>query len=107
MSEIYSKMEREYQDVIDNLEKKLEELLKEFEQTQSENKSLHRQLEDTKKELLDMQLSYKEMKTNYERLQLAKAFGMSENSKKKAHLRLTRLVRDIDTCIALINNNGH
>ena len=41
-------------------------------------------------------------KANYERLQVAKAFGMSPESKKRADERIVQLVRDIEYCLALL-----
>ena len=44
-----------------------------------------------------------ELKTNYERLKLAKAYGWDEKSKREANNRITKLVRDIDKCLGLLN----
>ena len=44
-----------------------------------------------------------ELKTNYERLKLAKAYGWDEKSKREADKRIAKLVRDIDKCLGLLN----
>ena len=97
-------MEYKYQTLTLELEQQIELLLTQFELLKNENIELKSHLQSVLETLDETQSSLEIYKANYERLQLAKAFGMSEDSKKKAHQRIDRLVRDIDNCLKLLND---
>lgn len=96
-------MENRYQKLTAEMEQQVELLLHKFEQLSVENRALRLELDTTKEALDKAHSSLVEYQANYERLQVAKAFGMSEESKKRAHQRIDRLVRDVDNCLKLLN----
>lgn len=87
----FNDLERE----LNRLRKENCELKKELQEEQSQLQNAHAEIEKLKR-------SNHELHDNYNRLKLAKAFGMSEDSKKQAYLRLTRMVCEIDACINLL-----
>lgn len=96
-------MENQFQKSLKQITLSTNKLLNEYAYLKEENKRLQTRLSD-KDRVLNAQIdSIKELKNNYERLKIAHAFGMSEDSKKKAYLRITALVREIDKCIDLLN----
>ena len=79
------------------------ELLERSKSLKEENAKLKQQLEQTTEDLDASKVEITKLKTNYERLKLAKAYGWDEKSKREANIRITRLVRDIDKCLGLLN----
>ena len=79
------------------------ELLERSKSLKEENAKLKQQLEQTTEDLDASKVEITKLKTNYERLKLAKAYGWDEKSKREANSRITRLVRDIDKCLGLLN----
>ncbi len=86
----------------DEFAAKIHALIDKLQQTQADNRRLTAELEKRTGELESARADIVKLKNDYGRLKLAKAFGLSENSKKQAHNRISKLVRDIDTCIALL-----
>ncbi len=78
-------------------------LVADYKNLQSKYTDLEAELLDVKSELEDAKRVGAEYKNNYDRLKLAKAFGLSEESKKQAHNRINKLVREIDSCIKILN----
>lgn len=68
----------------------------------AENKMLKQELFEAKKqnEYLDTRMA--KLETDYKRLKLAKAYGWNEESKKEADNRISKLVRDINSCLVLL-----
>ncbi|MDO4191323.1 MAG: hypothetical protein Q4D14_06540 [Bacteroidales bacterium] len=85
-------------------EEKLYLLIQELTQLREENTELTKQLSELTQQLQDAQLSTKQIQRNYETLKTAKAFGQSEEDKKRAYRRISRLVNDIDSCIQLLKD---
>ncbi|MCQ2384723.1 MAG: hypothetical protein MJZ96_07595 [Paludibacteraceae bacterium] len=83
-------------------EEKLNQLLQEYNKLKDRNEELEKQLSEREAQLQDAQLEILGWRRQYETLKLAKAFGQSEEDKKRAYRRISKLVNDIDTCIQLI-----
>lgn len=83
-------------------EEKLNQLLQEYNKLKDRNEKLEKQLSEREAQLQDAQLEILGWRRQYETLKLAKAFGQSEEDKKRAYRRISKLVNDIDTCIQLI-----
>ena len=95
-------MKNRYQDLSQELESGVEQLLAQYEQLREDHASLTVQLNQALTELSETKELMEKYKANYERLQVAKAFGMSPESKKRADERIVQLVRDIEYCLALL-----
>ncbi|MBR4154982.1 MAG: hypothetical protein IKY67_08495 [Paludibacteraceae bacterium] len=88
---------------VNTVESQVVELLERYRKLKDENAALKQNLEKTTDDLNASKLEVAELKANYERLKLAKAYGWSEKSKRDAYNRITKLVRDIDKCLDLLN----
>ena len=89
---------------VNTVESQVVQLLERYKKLKEENIELKRDLKKTLKELADAKLEIAKLQTNYNRLKLAKAYGWSEKSKREANDRISRLVRDIDKCLGLLNS---
>ena len=87
---------------VNTVESQVVELLERYRNLKDENATLKQELKKTTDDLDAAKLEIAELKANYERLKLAKAYGWSEKSKREAYNRITKLVRDIDKCLGLL-----
>lgn len=68
----------------------------------AENQRLSAELTETRKELAKAQNQIDTLKAKYDRLRLARAYGWNEEQKHVATDRITKLVREIDSCLSLL-----
>jgi hypothetical protein len=86
------------------LKKKIETIVSMLERSEEERLRLHREKLQLSEQIRLRTTAYEELERKYETLKLAKAIlGAGENS-HDARIRVNRLVREIDKCIALLNH---
>jgi predicted nuclease with TOPRIM domain len=73
------------------------------EKLRKENAELNDRLEEREKALNESKEAVRMLTTKYDNLKLAKMLSHGENDVKSAQQRVSRLVREIDRCIALIH----
>jgi chromosome segregation ATPase len=86
------------------LKRRIEELINHFNRSKVE---LQNSLSENKKLIFELQKreeTYSELEKKYERLKLSGAILGDEENSKDAKKRINSLVREIDGCIALLNN---
>jgi len=95
-------MEDEYQNMISELKSKIRKLVDLYEG--SENEKIQLQEDNTKlsNQLKQKEAEYTSLQKKYERLELAKSLASSEST-HDAKIKINRIVREIDNCIALLN----
>lgn len=86
-----------------NFETRVRQLLLHCESLRKENEGLKQRLNATELELNASKETIRTTTTKYDNLKLAKMLSHGENDVKSAQQRVSKLVRDIDKCIALIN----
>ncbi|HHT61477.1 MAG: hypothetical protein KBB61_05405 [Paludibacteraceae bacterium] len=94
----------QHQQLINDFEHKFCELLQNYSRLKEENQRLSDELAQKKEELLDAHSQIVNLRSNYDSLKIAQSIGNTEEDKKKAYKRLTRLVRDVDTCLDLLKD---
>lgn len=97
-------MTSQHQQLINDFEHKFCELLQNYSRLKEENQRLSDELAQKKEELLDAHSQIVNLRSNYNSLKIAQSIGNTEEDKKKAYKRLTRLVRDVDTCLDLLKD---
>ena len=68
-----------------------------------ESAELKRQLEETGEAREQVQADYEELAQRYKDLKTATAISLNGNDVRETKARLSRLVREVDKCIALLN----
>ncbi len=68
-----------------------------------ENAELKQLLEAKEEEYGKVQAEYRELKLNYTNLKTATTISLNGSDVKETKLRLSKLVREVDKCIALLN----
>jgi len=82
---------------------KVRSLLAAYVALQHENSDLYEELEKKDKELRDLQQQANRYKEDYNNLKLAKMIEISDTDFKDAKQRITNLVREVNSCINLLN----
>jgi predicted nucleic acid-binding Zn-ribbon protein len=89
--------------VIVNFESKLNRLMNAYTQLSAENASLRKQMVQQSVELDKMREQYAELTTSYTNLKLAKIISVNDSEIGDTKRKLSKLVREVDKCIALLN----
>ena len=96
-------MTEEDRKLIGSFEGKLRHLMFLFDELKQENADLKLLLTQKDKELKQLELSRKELEARYTDLKMARTISLYDKDIKDPKQRLSSLVREIDKCIALLN----
>lgn len=89
--------------VINELNFKVDKIIKLYISSLEQNKSLGNQIEALQSELENLKRENKELNEKIKTARVANAIS-GGNGSYEAKLRINQLVREIDKCIALLNN---
>ena len=92
-----------YDTVVNELNIKIDKLIKLYIVSLEQNDSLKKELETLRSELESVKRENKILNENIKTSKVARAISGSEES-YEAKMRINRLVREIDKCITLLNN---
>ena len=95
--------EREVEELV-LLKRKVEELLGRYKKMEEELLIERSEKEELVKNLRAGEENYKKLEKKYNNLQLSGAIKGDQESTRIARKRINKLVREIDNCIALLNN---
>jgi FtsZ-binding cell division protein ZapB len=96
-------MENIYEQLIQSFESRLRVLIDEYKLLQIQNDELKAELERKQTDLMHAHREVLELRTSCEHLRIANSFGSTELERYQARVRITKLVREIDKCIALLD----
>ena len=96
-------MTNDYNSLIISLKEKLTELISQNGKLKNDNQQLQNELSKQKEDLMAAHHNILEWKSKYDSLRIAKTMTINENDIIFAQERLSNLVRKINKCIALIN----
>ncbi len=96
-------MKVEQKEIHVKLKEKVEELISAHQRLHEENKILVEQKASLENLLQKKDEAFIELEKKYNQQQLAKAFVASNGEAHDAKIRVNRIVREIDQCIALLN----
>ena len=89
--------------VINELNFKVDKLIKLYISSLEENKSLESKIQTLQSELESLQKEKQDLNNKLKTTTVAKAISEGDGS-YEAKMRINQLVREIDKCIALLNN---
>lgn len=96
-------MTDEGKQLLNTFETRLRHLIYLHEQQRRENAELKRQIAEQEETRRKMQADYDELNRRYNDLKTATAISVDGSDVKETKQRLTKLVREVDKCIALLN----
>lgn len=85
------------------IKQKIQLLVSALDKEKHENEMLLNQNADLKRLLNEKEQAYIELKEHYDRLKFAKSLQASNQEVHDAKIKVNRIVREIDKCIALLN----
>ena len=96
-------MTEEEKKLLSTIETQLRHLMYLHDELKRENAGLRKLLENEKLKNEKVQAQYDELEVNYTNLKTATAISLNGSDVKETKLRLSKLVREVDKCIALLN----
>jgi len=96
-------MTEEDKKLLSTFEFKLWQLMESHRDLKAENARLQQLLGEKDDKIQQLQDSYEELKASYTNLKQARIISINDSEVKDTKLRLSRLVREVDKCIALLN----
>lgn len=89
--------------LLHRLEARIHQLALEHKALKERCEELSREVEDKDENIRDLQARTQKLQTEYADLKLAKMIDIGSDDMKDARSRFSRLVREVDKCIALLN----
>ncbi|MBR5205487.1 MAG: hypothetical protein IKW32_09840 [Bacteroidaceae bacterium] len=96
-------MTEEDRKLISSFEGKLRHFMFLYDELKQENADLRNLLMQKEQEILQLEQSRKELEVQFTDLKMARTLSLYDKDIKDAKQRLSGLVREIDRCIALLN----
>lgn len=96
-------MTEEDKKLLSTFEARLRHLLYEYQQLKQKNEELKEVIRKKDETIKEIQSNYKSLNTKYANLKLAKIISINDSEAKDTKQRLSKLVREVDKCIALLN----
>jgi hypothetical protein len=96
-------MKNRYEELIHAFEIKLRKLISEYKSLQIQNAQLKADLDRKQTDLMLAHQEVLELRKNYDHLKIARNLGVSETERTESKLKITKMVREIDKCLALLD----
>ena len=99
----YFKMTNKYKEIILGFETKLHQLISEYESLKTQNAELQAELQRKQQDLMQAHKDILELQKNYDHLRMARYLTVSTKEQKISKQYINKLVREIDKCLALLD----
>ncbi len=96
-------MKANHENIIAELRNNLKQIINLYQKKKEENQELKIENEKLKKTVFSLQKETNNFSSKFDTLQLAKTFKDASGSSHDAKIKVNRIVREIDKCIALLN----
>lgn len=96
-------MTNRYEELIHAFEIKLRKLMSEYVFLKEQNSLIKAELDRKQTDLMLAHQEILELRKNNDHLQIAKNLGGSEAEKAESRQQITKMVREIDKCLALLD----
>lgn len=96
-------MTGEEKELLQTFEARVRHLIHLHDELKQENAQLQKLLQEKEVEIRGTLADYKKLEKDYSNLKAAMAINLTGSDVRDTKLRLSKLVREIDKCIALLN----
>lgn len=91
--------------LVADFERKMRQLMFRCDSLKEENRLMKQQLDSKSNEINKLESQLKELEARYDNLKFVKSFSSNDVvERERAKNRLTKLVRDVDKCIAILKS---
>lgn len=97
-------MTEEHDKLLKSFESRISMMLQKMDSYQSQLATLKDNYDRKNKELMHAHKTIVELQEKYDNLKIAKTVALSKTDIKDGKLRLSKMMREIDNCIALLND---
>ena len=87
-------------------ETRLRQLLLRFQELKKENGELYAMLESNEKTVKELREKVSQQQSDYDSLKMAKMIEITDGDLTEAKDRLSRLIRDVNKCIAILSDEN-
>ena len=85
-------------------ETRLRQLILRFQQLKKENQEIYAMVEENERQLGELKAKMEQQQRDYDSLKTAKMLSISDGDLTGAKERLSRLIRDVNKCIAILSD---
>lgn len=96
-------MKNKYEELIVGFEKRLRKLISEYKFLIEQNNNLKQELARKQTDLMLAHQEILELRKNYDHLKTVRNLGTSESERSESKLKINKMVREIDKCLALLD----
>lgn len=96
-------MTNKYEELIRAFETKLRKLISEYKSLQEQNAVLKAELDRKQTDLMHAHQEVLELRKNYDHLLVARNITGTEQGRNESKQRISKMVREIDKCLALLD----
>ena len=89
--------------LLDGFKVKIKQLIALYEQVRAEKQQLSIRVEELENEIDSLSREKEMLTRKYDNLNLAKSFLVSDGESQEVKNRINKIVREIDKCIAMLN----
>lgn len=87
-------------------ETRLRQLILRFQELKKENTELYSMLEGNEKTMKEMKAQLEQKQSDYDSLKMAKMIEITDGNLAGAKDRLSKLIRDVNKCIAILSDEN-
>lgn len=87
-------------------ETRLRQLILRFQELKKENKELYALVDENEKNMAQLREKLEQQQSDYQSLKMAKMIEISDGNLADAKERLSRLIRDVNKCIAILSDEN-
>ena len=87
-------------------ETRIRQMILRFQDLKQENASLYEQLKKNEADLADLRAKLQQGQNDYQSLKMAKMIEITDGNLSDAKERLSRLIRDVNKCIAILSDEN-
>ncbi|PLX07404.1 MAG: hypothetical protein C0596_10700 [Marinilabiliales bacterium] len=96
-------MNEEYNKILSTLNDNIQKVILLYNKEKELNGELSAEVEKLNEELNIYKQKNKDLENKYDNLKMAKALNLESGDNNDAKLKLNKIIREIDNCIALLN----
>ena len=87
-------------------ETRLRQMILRFQELKKENGELYQMLENNEKTVKQLQEKLEQQQSDYDSLKMAKMIEITDGNLEGAKDRLSKLIRDVNKCIAILSDEN-
>ena len=87
-------------------ETRLRQMILRFQELKKENKELYAMVDESEKNVAQLREKLEQQQSDYQSLKMAKMIEITDGNLADAKERLSRLIRDVNKCIAILSDEN-